>query len=126
MTRPRRITIPGPGHSSRDQSLSVTFDPTAPDGFVCTSFAGDDWRACKDYIRATFGLPRTLSACPAPLGTRTSGQADNASRTAPALSLWNDAREQAGTPVERYLARRGVKSVGAAVRYHPACPFAGQ
>ena len=72
MTRVRRISIPGPGHSSRDRSLSVTFDPTAPDRFTVNSFAGDDWRACKDLVRARYGLSRQLSHCPTPLvrGTR--------------------------------------------------------
>jgi len=90
MTRSRRITIPGPGHSPRDRSLSVTFDPAAPDGFVCTSFAGDEWRACKDYVRAKFGLPRTVSACPAPLGTRTSGQARHDSHERDPVNLARD------------------------------------
>src|SRR3712207_1412750 len=106
MTRLRRISIPGPGHSSRDRSLSVTFDPTAPGGIWVNSFAGDDWRACKDHTLAWFGLPRTLSACPAPLGTRTSGHAHlDPERSARALALWAEARDPHGTPAEVYLGR---------------------
>jgi hypothetical protein len=38
------ILCPGPRHSPKDRSLSVKFDPTAPDGFLTHSHAGDDWR----------------------------------------------------------------------------------
>lgn len=37
-------------------SLSVKPDPSAPDGFICHSFAGDDWDECKDYVRNRLGL----------------------------------------------------------------------
>lgn len=47
-----QILAPGPGHSARDRSLSILIDPTAPDGFTCHSFAGDDWTDCKDYVLA--------------------------------------------------------------------------
>jgi putative DNA primase/helicase len=47
-----QILAPGPGDSARDRSLSILIDPTAPDGFTCHSFAGDDWADCKDYVLA--------------------------------------------------------------------------
>ena len=53
-----RIVAPGPNHSAADRSLSVKLDAAAPDGFVVTSFAGDDALACKDYVRSKLGLPR--------------------------------------------------------------------
>jgi hypothetical protein len=31
--------------------------PTAPDGFVCHSFAADDVNECKDFVRRKLGLP---------------------------------------------------------------------
>jgi RecA-family ATPase len=49
--------VPGPNHSAADRSLSVQLRPDAPDGFVVHSFAGDDPIICKDYIRASAGLP---------------------------------------------------------------------
>jgi RecA-family ATPase len=53
-----QITAPGPGHKSKDdRSLSIRFDPNAPDGFVCHSFAGDDPIQCRDYIRQKCALP---------------------------------------------------------------------
>jgi hypothetical protein len=53
---PRRRAAPGPGHSAADRSLSVKLDAAAPDGFIVTSFAGDDALACKDYVREKLGL----------------------------------------------------------------------
>jgi hypothetical protein len=52
------ILCPGPGRSPKDRSLSVKFDPTAPDGFLTHSHAGDDGRECRDYVRERLGLPR--------------------------------------------------------------------
>lgn len=31
-----KVTVPGPGHSPRDRSLSIKLDPNAPDGFRFT------------------------------------------------------------------------------------------
>ena len=53
----RGVICPGPGHSARDRSLSVTPSATAPNGFLVNSFAGDDPLVCLDYIRAKLGLP---------------------------------------------------------------------
>ena len=50
------VLAPGPGHSSRDRSLSVKLDASAPDGFIVHSFAGDDAIVCKDYVREKAGL----------------------------------------------------------------------
>jgi len=52
------VNCPGPGHSPRDRSLSVTFDRGAPDGFLVNSFAGDDPISCKDHVRHLLGLDR--------------------------------------------------------------------
>jgi hypothetical protein len=53
---PSHVRAPGPGHSPKDDSLSVKLDPTAPDGFVVNSFAGDDPITCRDYVRERCGL----------------------------------------------------------------------
>jgi putative DNA primase/helicase len=49
-----RVAAPGPGHSSKDRSLSVLI--TGSD-FIVHSFAGDDWRVCKDYVCSRLGRP---------------------------------------------------------------------
>jgi hypothetical protein len=54
---PDQVNCPGPGHSPKDRSLSVRFDPKAPDGFVVFSHAGDDPIVCKDDVRARLDLP---------------------------------------------------------------------
>jgi putative DNA primase/helicase len=48
------VLCPGPGHGATDRSLSVLI--TGSD-FVVHSFAGDDWRVCKDYVRSRLGRP---------------------------------------------------------------------
>lgn len=53
-----QVLAPGPYHSPRDRSLSVRLEPAAPDGFVVHSFAADDWRECRDYVRRATGLGR--------------------------------------------------------------------
>lgn len=52
-----RIRVPGPGHGKRDDSLSVIFGPDYPEGFAVHSHAADDWRECRDYVRAKLSLP---------------------------------------------------------------------
>ena len=51
-----QVLAPGPSHSTSDRSLSIKLDPSAPDGFVVYSFAGDDPIACKDYVRSKAGI----------------------------------------------------------------------
>lgn len=53
--RGNQVLAPGPGHSSKDRSLSIMLDPNAPDGFLTNSFAGDDPIICRDYFRAKCG-----------------------------------------------------------------------
>jgi len=50
------VVCPGPGHSARDRSLSVTPSAAAPNGFLVNSFAGDDPIVCLDYVRAKLGM----------------------------------------------------------------------
>ena len=52
----RQVLAPGPGHSPKDRSLSVTLSPTAPEGFLAFSHAGDDFMACRDYVKAKLGI----------------------------------------------------------------------
>jgi len=52
-----QVLCPGPGHSSKDRSLSVRFSPDAPDGFVVNSFSNDDFGDCRDCVREKLGLP---------------------------------------------------------------------
>jgi Protein of unknown function (DUF3631) len=52
-----QILCPGPGHDAGDRSLSVKPDKDDAEGFIVHSFAGDDFKACRDHVRAKLGLP---------------------------------------------------------------------
>lgn len=131
-----QILCPGPGHSYRDRSLSVRLDARAPGGIVVHSFAGDDALAAKDYVRQRLGLSEVFARS----GGNLPGKAERKTascpveapgseeRTARAMAIWSEARHPAGSPVEAYLARRGVvlpDDPREVIRFHSACPFAG-
>jgi putative DNA primase/helicase len=109
-----QVLCPGPGHSIRDRSLSLRLSATAPDGFIAFSHAGDPWDACRDYVCRRLGV--TWSP------PRTRSPKSNWWR-----ALWDEARNPIDTPVERYLASRGLplpaEAAGEALRFHPRCPF---
>lgn len=114
-----RVLCPGPGHSPKDRSISVTL---AGRDFIVHSFAGDDWQACKDHVRALIGqggvfLKEKAHGAPALVSD------DEVERTARAVSIWGESRPIAGTPAEAYLKTRGVAYDGEALRWHPSCPF---
>nr|WP_321182148.1 toprim domain-containing protein [Methylobacterium sp. Leaf122] len=131
----RGILCPGPGHSARDRSLSVVFSPSAPDGFLTFSHAGDDPLAAKDFVRQRLGLSlrfeqKVLTESRQPRLALLASDAGKraADHSALALRIWREARNPVGTPVEGYLARRGLSlpnNPGEVLRYHDGCPFAG-
>ena len=51
-----QVRAPGPGHSSKDRSLSIKLDASASGGFLVHSFADDDPLRCKDYVRERLDL----------------------------------------------------------------------
>jgi putative DNA primase/helicase len=121
------VACPGPGHSRQDRSLSVRFDPTAPDGFVVYSHAGDPIPDCKDHVRERLGIapwrPRNRDAIrpeirrhiPQPPAEQ------HAKHLSYARSIWDAAKPAKGTLVERYLVetrRLGLPETDA-IRFHP-------
>jgi putative DNA primase/helicase len=105
----RNILAPGPGHSSSDRSLSIRIDPTAPDGFLVNSFAGDPAMACRDHVRAAIGADRGTQKQPPSSSKSAPGPSRDADRrVAIALKLWNEGRDPRGTLVSAYLAARGL------------------
>lgn len=88
------LLCPGPGHSPRDRSLSVRLDPNSPDGFTCHSFSGDDWRACRDHVRACLGAGMWRPAPPREERPKPAVRGDMGSW---ALRLWDEARDAKGT-----------------------------
>lgn len=130
-----KILAPGPGHSPADRSMSVLISPGAPDGFVVSSFAGDDWRLCRDHVRHVLGLVGDAEHSGEPRSRRSQeARADRSTRPANsrhtefAARLWQEATPINGTLAAIYLARRdlGLPAEildGHAVRFHGACPY---
>ena len=101
-----QVLAPGPNHSQKDRSLSIKFDPGAPDGFVVYSFSGDDPILCKEYVRAKLSLaPREATSDPPP---KRRADHHHTKRTKGALAIWDASGLADGTPVETYLASRGL------------------
>ena len=139
----RQVLAPGPGHSRKDRSLSVRLDERAPDGFLIYSHAGDDWRSCRDHVRARLGLPswqpgdeqhRTIppsfiekwdfGSCDAESGNRQRTE-DDLLRIQRAQSLWNETLDPRRPIVEDYLKSRALALPEQCneLRFHPKCPW---
>lgn len=130
-----RVLAPGPGHSPRDRSLSVLIDPNAPNGFLVTSFSGDDWRDCRDHVLGLLGKSvshtspsdrRNINAPGNRPGHATVPKA--AATHALAARLWGVALPFVDSPAATYLAMRipllaKIDFDRSALRFHPACPF---
>ena len=52
----QQVLCPGPNHSPKDRSLSIRLSARAIDGFIVHSHAGDDWQACRDFVRQRLGI----------------------------------------------------------------------
>jgi hypothetical protein len=123
------VLVAAPGHNRRDRSLSIR---PLPDGrvLVNTFSPRDDRLMLLRYVEAKLGIAHR--------GTAMTGIKQTATKSSPStkppsdpLALWRASVDPAGTPVETYLARRGVlepawAAFGHALRFHAACPFGGQ
>ena len=120
-----QVAAPGPGHSKRDRSLSVRLSPTAPDGFLVNSHAGDDFAQCRDHVKHALGLPTGKTSPPRSATTIsiTFAKPEHDDRTDSALKVWAEGVDPRGTPAEAYLQSRRLEldeSVsGEVLRYHP-------
>jgi putative DNA primase/helicase len=116
------ILCPGPGHSARDRSLSVSPSASDRDGFVCFSHANDAWQDCRKHVLARIGGERRKYQAP----TRTYQKAENG---AAAVRLWGEGVDPHGTLAERYLNSRGLglpdDVAERVVRFHGSCPWGG-
>jgi hypothetical protein len=127
-----RILCPGPGHTRPDRSLSVTF--VGADEPIVHSFAGDDWRTCKDHVADLLGLPkwrpgqdfeeqRRRQEAKRTLRAKTEAETVN-SRVA--RLIWNRGVDPRGTAAELYLKSRGLTLTNdacAVLRFHPAATW---
>lgn len=125
------ILCPGPGHSRRDRSLAVRFDPRAPDGFMAYSHSGNDWRACKDHVARLLGLPewwprQNFQEVRGHEAKRARCAKTEAENTRLARLIWNGGVDPRGTAAELYLKSRGLDLTDdacAVLRFHPAAKW---
>jgi putative DNA primase/helicase len=120
------INIRGPGHSSKDRSLGIMFDPNASDGFRISSLAGDDPIACRKHINAL--LKGSDLDLPGLAEQHSLSNEATAERIPRSMAIWSQGIPINGTLVEKYLTTRGClptadDSVADALRFHPFCPF---
>ena len=112
-----RISCPGPGHGRHDRSLSIIF---TDDGFVCKSFAGDDWKECRDHIKAVLGIDDDGPARPVeyrePVQTI---DPERLRKQRDAADIWAKSVPITGTLAETYLRSRGLSYDGDPLRFYP-------
>ena len=131
---PNQILCPGPGHTRPDRSLSVIV--VGADEPIVHSFAGDDWRACKDHVARLLGLPewrpsqdfeerRRRQEAKRALRAKTEAETE-AKNTRVARLIWNRGVDPRGTAAELYLKSRGLALTDdacAVLRFHPAATW---
>jgi hypothetical protein len=124
------VSVPGPGHSKADRSLSIKLDSRAPGGFVVFSHAGDDPIECRDYVRERLGLGRWERGNDrrTPFTVIDSGpDADKEKSKAWALRIWSQSINPTGSIVEHYLREhRGLELsdiAGGVIRFHGSLYF---
>jgi hypothetical protein len=116
----RRANVPGPGHSRADRSVSLLLS----DGrVVAHSFAGDDWRAVIDDLKAR-GLIDREGRLTGGGGAASDIGPSRRQRLDMARRLWSEGRPLAGTLSESHLQRRVVATDTPALRHHPGVPAA--
>lgn len=111
--------IPGPGHTRMDRSLSLRIDGQGR--ILYHSFAGDDWRAVKDYL----GLPEEAPD-PRPKRFILSGPTtEQLGKISWSEDIWREAGPVEGSPAEKYLrgARRIPITLPSSLRFHPSAPL---
>lgn len=118
-----RVLCPGPGHSSKDRSLSVI---VVGDGYLVHSFAADDWKDCRDHVADLLGLGSSRFPRPCVEELEKLRQAEEAQAKkveALALACWREAQPIGGTVAETYLREaRGITcALPETLRFHPNC-----
>ena len=102
-----RASIPGPGHSSADRSVSLLLQG---ERVVVHSFGRSGWQEVLDHLR----LLRLIDAAnkPGSIALAQSGSpaapASRLERRDAALRLWDAGRPIVGTPSERYFRLRAI------------------
>lgn len=120
----RRWVGPGPNHTRRDASLSVWISDTGRP--IVHSFANDPFVDCARHLGIEPGEARPSDARARLQARREREAAERARREADRQfcdAVWRQTAPAAGSPVETYLARRGLDLAGVEdVRFHPEAP----
>jgi putative DNA primase/helicase len=127
----QQVLAPGPNHDRHDRSLAVRFSAGSPDGFLVHSFAGDDFKDCRDYVAGRLGIDRQVSkfvypnSQPRNLSVRPTD--DEGRRIERARAIWAEAVDPRRTVVETYWRSRALELdddlAGPVLRFHAACPW---
>jgi hypothetical protein len=120
-------SIPGPGHSRKDRSVTIRDHSSDPNDVVVNSFAGQDYRAIKDALRDQgFLLERPGRSRPqrsAQETVKATSEAEDTQKSQDlARWLWQRSLPIADTPAERYLRekRRFTIPLPETLRFLPA------
>jgi hypothetical protein len=120
--------VPGPGHGKGDRSLAITIARGGK--LVVHSFAGDDWKVCRDYVHDRLGLGRDFGTRQKPtfVVVNAGPDEDKAKKKDWALKIWSKSINPTGTIVEDYLREhRGLELssdiAGSVVRFHGSLRF---
>jgi hypothetical protein len=104
--------------------MMITLDPSAPDGFWVQSFANDDWKHCRDYVRARLGLgvfAPSKDGSDFPNRPRRR-QIHQPGESADPFARWREGQDPRGTIADRYLQGRGFavlpEHAGELIRFH--------
>lgn len=122
----RRASIPAPGHSAKDRSISLML---VGNRVVVHAFNGVDWREVLDDLRRR----DLIDAHNAPLSLSGANQGVSAvihtpdrDRLAAARRIWDGGRAVHRTLSERHLRRRHIERAlpgGDVLRHHPEAPI---
>lgn len=104
-------SIPGPGHSRKDRSVSIRDHSSDPNDVIVNSFAFEDYRAIKDNLRHRGLLPQRLTPARTQrqdeprkaviVSNQDDGEIQKSLNTA--RRLWQRSQPITGTLAERYL-----------------------
>jgi putative DNA primase/helicase len=81
-------------------------------GFLVHSFANDDWRVCRDHVKARLGLLDATTTAPNPTFRRRNNARADTPRISLALALWGASKPLSGTLGERYFVEHRRLAIG--------------
>jgi Toprim domain-containing protein len=117
------VNCPGPGHSSRDRSMSVKITDNGK-LLVRTRSPSDSNDYCYSYVLNKLGLDSHDRFDPP---AYQQDNIDDEERVRSALALWDESEGPHETIIERYLRSRCLELpngvANRVIRYHRRCPF---